>query len=150
MVPSAFIMLDALPLLPNGKVDRKALPAPDQGRSRSEESFAAPHTPVEEIVAGIWGQLLNVQRIGIHDDFFELGGDSILSIRTTALVRSTFHIEVPVRALFEAPTVAQYSQALVTYEKKPGQVETVAALLKQIEAMSPEEVSQALQQKKVA
>ncbi|MCI0397703.1 MAG: amino acid adenylation domain-containing protein [Chloroflexi bacterium] len=150
MLPSAFIMLDALPLMPNGKVDRRALPAPDQARARPEESFAAPRTPVEEIIAGIWAQMLNVQRVGIHDDFFELGGDSILSIRTTALLRSTFHMEIPVRTLFEAPTVAQYAQALTAYEKKPGQVEKVAGLLKQVEAMSPEEVREALQKKKMA
>ncbi|MFN2514061.1 MAG: hypothetical protein ABR568_21940, partial [Pyrinomonadaceae bacterium] len=74
MMPSAFVMLDTMPLTPNGKVDRKALPAPDHVRPGLEGAFAAPRTPTEELLAGIWAEVLGVERIGIHDNFFELGG----------------------------------------------------------------------------
>ena len=81
MVPSAFVMLDNLPLTPNGKVDRRVLPVPDRARPELEEDFVAPCTPTEEMLAEIWSDLLNVERVGIHDNFFDLGGHSLLSIQ---------------------------------------------------------------------
>jgi len=81
MVPQAFVYLEALPLTPNGKINRKALPAPEQARPELEREYVAPRTPVEELLAGIWQQVLGIERIGIHDNFFELGGDSILSLQ---------------------------------------------------------------------
>src|SRR5207342_2117101 len=79
MVPSAFVFLDSLPLTSNGKVDRQALPVPSQNRAELEESFVAPRTPTEEMLAGIWAQLLHVEQVGIHDSFFDLGGHSLLA-----------------------------------------------------------------------
>jgi hypothetical protein len=84
MIPSAFILLEELPLTPNGKVDKRALPAPDASRPELKESFAAPRTQTEEVLAGIWADVLGLERVGIHDNFFELGGDSILSIQIIA------------------------------------------------------------------
>ena len=103
MVPAVFVMLAALPLTPNGKVDRKALPAPEQ---RAEDTWMAPRSPVEEVIAGIWAELLGLERIGATDHFFDLGGHSLLATRVMSRLRSAFEIEMPLRDLFEAPTLA--------------------------------------------
>ena len=109
MVPSAFVFLDKLPLTPNGKVDRKALAAPDQSRPELEESYVTPRTPVEEVVASIWSEVLNLENVGIHDNFFDLGGHSLLATRVVSRIIVIFQIELPLRALFEMPTVASLS-----------------------------------------
>jgi amino acid adenylation domain-containing protein len=106
MVPTAFVTLEALPLTPNGKVDRRALPAPDPSSFRAENAYAEPRTPVEEALAGIWEEVLDVGRVGIHDDFFELGGHSLLATQLVSRVREAFQVELPLRSLFEEPTIA--------------------------------------------
>ena len=111
MVPAAFVLLPALPLTHNGKVDRKALPAPDGIRS-AEESYAAPSDPVEELLAGLWAEVLGLDRVGVHDDFFALGGHSLLATQVVSRLRQTFGLEVPLRALFEAPTVAGLAERI--------------------------------------
>ncbi len=107
MVPSAFVFLDALPLTPNGKVDRRALPAPDGTRPGLQEAFVAPRTSVEEVLASIWSKILAVEQVGIYDDFFELGGHSLLVAKLIAEIQRDLRVDLPVRALFESPTVAQ-------------------------------------------
>ncbi len=114
MMPSAFVLLEALPLMPNGKVDRRALPAPDSTRPELNEAFAAPRTPVEEMLAGIWAKVLNVEQVGIHDNFFELGGHSLLATQVISQVHQAFRVELPLRCLFDAPTVAGLSDRLET------------------------------------
>ncbi len=105
MVPAAFVVLEKLPLLPNGKVDRGALPAPDW--TVVPRAYAAPRTPVEELLAGIWSEVLGTdRRIGIHDDFFALGGHSLVATRVLSRVSEAFGVELPVRTLFAAPTLA--------------------------------------------
>jgi amino acid adenylation domain-containing protein len=106
MVPSAFVMLDTLPLTPNGKLDRLALPAPDLSRPELDTNFVAPRNAVEEQLAEIWEEVLGLERVGIHDDFFELGGHSLLATRVLSRVRGVFQVELPLRILFEEPTVA--------------------------------------------
>jgi acyl carrier protein len=110
MVPSAFVFLESLPLTPNGKLDRKALPAPDQTRPELEETFVAPRTPVEETLASIWSDVLKVDTIGIHDNFFELGGQSQLATQLISRIRDTFKFDLPLRSLFEAPTIYGLAQ----------------------------------------
>ena len=107
MVPSAFVMLDAIPLTPNGKVDRRALPAPDWEQRDLAEIFVAPRTPLEEALADIWSQVLGVKQIGIKDNFFDLGGHSLLAIRLVAEIEKNLQLKIPLAALFELTTVAQ-------------------------------------------
>jgi amino acid adenylation domain-containing protein len=111
MVPSVFVTLDTLPLTPNGKVDRKALPTPDGEITRTHE-YVAPSTPSEELIANIFASVLNVQNVGIDDNFFELGGHSLLATQLISKVRQAFSIEIPLRALFESSTVAQFDLTL--------------------------------------
>jgi aryl carrier-like protein len=110
MVPAHFVTLDTLPLTENGKVDRKALPAPVVSRASTGHSYAAPRTPIETSIAAIWEAVLGIERVGIHDHFFELGGDSILSIQVVARCRQA-GLNISPRDLFKRPTVAQLAEA---------------------------------------
>ncbi|WP_414588179.1 amino acid adenylation domain-containing protein, partial [Scytonema sp. PCC 10023] len=113
MVPSYFVLLDGLPLTPNGKVDRKALPDPS-GQPEASHDFVAPRTPIEEMLASIWASLLQVERVGIHDNFFELGGHSLLATQLMSRLQKTFAVELPLRSLFELPTVAALAESIAT------------------------------------
>ncbi|HEX6747843.1 MAG TPA: amino acid adenylation domain-containing protein [Longimicrobium sp.] len=104
MVPSAFVFLDALPLTPNGKLDRKALPVPEL--APAEDRYVAPRTPAEEVLAGIWAEVLGRERVGAEESFFDLGGHSLLATRVTARVRKAFGVELPLRAVFERPVLS--------------------------------------------
>jgi acyl carrier protein len=108
MLPAAFVLLEAIPLTPNGKLDRKGLPAPDL--ASAEETYVAPRTPVEEALVEIWAEMLCLERVGVHDSFFELGGHSLLATRVVSRVREVFGVELPLRALFEEPTVAEMAR----------------------------------------
>jgi len=112
MVPSALVVLGAFPLTPNGKVDRRALPAP-QGRGE-ERAYVAPRTPAEDVLASLLGDVLRLERVGVHDNFFELGGHSLLAMRLVARVRHTFGVDLPLRTLFEAPTAAQLATKILS------------------------------------
>lgn len=106
MMPAAFVVLQTMPLTPNGKVDRHALPAPDQSRPETLTSFVAPRTLNEEILATIWSGVLRLETVGVNDNFFELGGHSLLATRLISKVRELFQVEIPLRRLFETPTIA--------------------------------------------
>jgi amino acid adenylation domain-containing protein len=107
MVPQHFVLLDKLPLTPNGKLDRRALPTPDESRTEAGQYFVAASTiPAEEILAGIWSELLGIKRVGLHDNFFEIGGHSLLASQIISRVREVFNVSVPLRRMFDAPTIA--------------------------------------------
>ena len=106
MTPAIFVKLASLPLTATGKIDRKALPAPEGDAAENGAGYVAPRTAAEELLVGIWAGLLGVKRIGIHDSFFDLGGHSLLATRVVSRVRELFGVDIPLRALFDAPTVA--------------------------------------------
>jgi acyl carrier protein len=127
MIPSAFVLLDELPLTPNGKVDRHALPAPDQDRPELGNVYQAPRTPMEETLATIWSELLKVEKVGIQDNFFDLGGHSLLATQVISRVRSCLSVELPLRTLFESPTIEQMGAAIMEQqEAQPGQHDHVS------------------------
>ncbi|AUB35489.1 Non-ribosomal peptide synthetase component F [Nostoc flagelliforme CCNUN1] len=117
MIPSAFVFLETLPLTPNGKVDRRSLPAPES-RSELEVSFIAPRTPTEQMLADIWTDVLGVEQVGIDDNFFTLGGHSLLATQLISRVRSIFKVELPLRSLFEATTIASLSQYIQQWQQQ--------------------------------
>jgi amino acid adenylation domain-containing protein len=120
MIPAAFFLMEAFPLTANGKVDRKALPRPEMDRAQSSAPFVAPRTPTEEVLALIWAELLRVERVGIHDNFFELGGHSLLATQVVSRTRSILELEVPVRAVFERPTVAGFAHMVEMARQRRG------------------------------
>jgi amino acid adenylation domain-containing protein len=112
MIPNIFVFLKSLPLTPNGKVDRRALPAPDGSRPELTEAYVAPRNVTEKLLTTIWAEVLKLEKVGIHDDFFELGGHSLLATRVVSRIRAVFDSELPLRALFETPTVAGLSNRI--------------------------------------
>ncbi|MBE1162009.1 non-ribosomal peptide synthase/polyketide synthase [Dyella acidiphila] len=117
MLPSAFVQLEQLPLTPNGKLDRQALPAPDQ-QSVVTRAYEAPQGEIEQAIASIWQQLLGLERVGRHDHFFELGGHSLLATQLVSRVGAAFEIGLPLRAVFEAPTLAELAACIAQSERR--------------------------------
>ena len=122
MVPSAFVFLESLPLTPNRKVDRRALPVPDLQSDRTSDQYIAPRTTAEEMLAQIWAQVLKIERVGIHENFFELGGHSLLATQVVSRIRNRFQVELPLRELFGAATVAQLTQVIVQLQQQTSQL----------------------------
>ncbi|MEW6737765.1 MAG: condensation domain-containing protein, partial [Acidobacteriota bacterium] len=112
MIPVAFVKLENLPLSPNGKVDRKALPAPEQSRITLAERFVAPRNSIEQRLVAVWSQVLGIEQIGIEDNFFELGGHSLLATQLVSRIRNDFKVELPLSHLFEAPTVRDLAKSI--------------------------------------
>jgi acyl-coenzyme A synthetase/AMP-(fatty) acid ligase/acyl carrier protein len=132
MVPRFFITLGALPLTPSGKLDRRALPSPDQSRPALEDAYIAPGTLVEEVLCDLWSQVLKVERVGVRDNFFELGGHSLLATQLVSRMREAFRIEIPLRTIFEKKNIADLSLFL---EER---------LLERVEEISEEEAEHLL------
>ncbi|HYO12242.1 MAG TPA: amino acid adenylation domain-containing protein, partial [Thermoanaerobaculia bacterium] len=123
MIPSLFVSLDSLPLSPNGKVDRRALPAPERAAAgEAGVAYVAPRTPAEELLAGIWTDVLGAdpESIGAHANFFELGGHSLLATQVVSRIRQAFGVELPLRRLFEVPTLSALAAAVETSRSEPG------------------------------
>jgi hypothetical protein len=114
MLPAQYVLLEALPLTTSGKVDCHRLPNPERDRPALEEAFVAPRTPVEEVLAQIWGEVLKVERVGVHDDFFALGGHSLLATQVVSRLHRALQVEVPVRSLFENSTVTGLAELVET------------------------------------
>jgi acyl carrier protein len=132
MIPAAFVFLDRLPLTLNGKIDRDALPAPESVCPEAA-AYVEPRTPVEERLVEIWEEVLGLGRAGIHDDFFELGGHSLLAGQVVARLYRHFGVELPLRVLFEHPTVAEL--ALAVTQTQAGAESDIEQMLAQVEQL---------------
>jgi amino acid adenylation domain-containing protein/non-ribosomal peptide synthase protein (TIGR01720 family) len=148
MMPSAFLLLDELPLTANGKVDRKALPAPASTRLLEDETYVAPRNDVEEVLAGIWTELLGVERVGVFDNFFDLGGHSLLATRLLSSLRKIFRLELTLREVFEATTIAELAELLAAQEETMGQTAKIARVWKRIKNISSGELKHELERKR--
>jgi len=139
MIPTTFVPLAALPVTPNGKIDRSALPAPASDDGARSGEFVAPRNAVEEALAGMWAEVLSLPRVGVHDNYFELGGHSLLATQINSRVRDAFQVELPLRRLFEMPTVAELAAAVILAQLE--QEEETRQLLRMIEQLSDQEVT---------
>lgn len=139
MVPAVFVSLEAFPLTPSGKIDRRALPEP--GRPESTRGYVAPRTELEEVLAIIFSEVLQVERIGIFDDFFELGGHSLLATQISSRIREALHVELPVRRIFESPAIDGLARAMLENENDPGRLVRNAKLLLELALASDDDDS---------
>jgi acyl carrier protein len=137
MRPSAISVLSALPLTPDGHLDRRSLPAPEPEHRDVEQSRVMPRTPLEDVLAGIWASVLGVDQVSVEDNFFELGGHSLLVVQVMARIREAFQVDLPFRSLFETPTVAGLALAMLG---QSGQIERRAELLVALARLSDQEV----------
>jgi len=140
MLPSAFVTIEELPLTPNGKVDRRALPLPGDA-AEANANFVAPRTPLEETLARIWRETLALPQVGVESNFFDLGGHSLLATRVVSQIRERCGIELPLRVLFESPTVAALAAYLETKQPKETELGRIFQMLENMEKISEDEVT---------
>jgi amino acid adenylation domain-containing protein len=148
MLPSAFVVLDSLPLTASGKVDRRALPPQNKSRHEVSGTFTAAITAIEKVLTKLWAEIIEIDEVGIHDDFSELGGDSLLAAQIVSEVNNIFSLEQPLKTLFEAPTVAKLVEFVLMNEPQPGHSDKIANLLSKIDGMSSEDIGKALEEKR--
>ncbi|GAB1543386.1 hypothetical protein NUACC21_60600 [Scytonema sp. NUACC21] len=142
MVPSAIVLLETLPLTPNGKVDRRALPAPDTALLELKSNYVAPRNSVEEVLAAIWAEVFEIEQVGIYDDFFELGGNSLLATQVVSRVQETLQVDLPLRSFFETSTVADLAALILQDPSEGVKVERTAQLLLSLAELSEEEIEE--------
>ncbi|MEH1937182.1 MAG: amino acid adenylation domain-containing protein [Nostoc sp.] len=144
MIPIAFVFIEAFPLTPNGKINRRALPVPDTFQRNLEVDFVAPSTPTQQELATIWAEVLKVKQVGIHDNFFELGGHSLLATQVISRLREAFSLDFCLRYLFENPTIAELAQKVITQQIEQAENDALAQILSEVDQLSEEEVTQQL------
>jgi amino acid adenylation domain-containing protein len=144
MMPSAFVLVDALPLLPNGKVDRRALPLPSRLRLQLDIPLVVPRSALEADLARIWAEVLSLDEVGIRDDFFDLGGDSLSANRVMSSVLQHFQLEIPLEALFQSPTVAEMAAVINEHQGKKLSGKQLKQILTELESLSDDEAQNQL------
>jgi len=144
MIPSLFVQLEALPHTPNGKIDRRTLPKFTRNRPLLDTPYSTGRSPLEEQLVEMWANALGFDRVGVHDNFFDLGGDSLAASRVISRVIQTFQLELPVKALFDSPTVAEMAALIKQNEAKRASDAELARMLREVEAMTEEEAEKQL------
>jgi amino acid adenylation domain-containing protein len=148
MLPNAFVVLDSLPLMPNGKVDRRALALLKYSRHTASEAFTSANTALEKVLVKLWSEIVGVDHVTIHDNFEELGGDSLTAAQIISQINSVFPLKQPLNSLFNAPTIAELTTFILANETYHGQSETIATTFMKIDSMSQEEISESLKEKR--
>ena len=146
MIPLHYLALDEFPHTPNQKIDRKALPAPQYDAHASDTTSAGARTPTEKTLARIWSEILGVSRIRVHDDFFELGGQSLIAIRLISRVREALDVDVPLKSLFATPTIAGLAATLDQLRIERADDASLEAALQELESLTEDEVSALIEQ----
>ena len=141
MIPSRFVFLETLPLTPNGKINRQALPDPGASRPELDTPFVAPETPVEKELAQIWAEVLLLNQVGIRDNFFDLGGHSLAATRVISQVIKHFQVDLPLKSLFESPTVAEMAAVIAEGQAKKLSGDDLDRLMAELEALSDEDAN---------
>ena len=144
MVPAAFEVIDVLPLMPNGKTDRRALPEPHPTRPEADESFVPPRTPLETLLADAWRDVLKIDQIGIHENFFDLGGHSLLAARVVSKVRSVLDVELGMVDVFQAQTISGLAEMLYPRVAQQQSQTDLAKLIDELANLSEEEAQACL------
>jgi acyl carrier protein len=141
MLPACFVVMDRLPVTPNGKVDYAALPIPNETSFESVKEFVAARTPVEETLGQIWREILGIERVGIYDNFFELGGHSLLATQVVSRVRKTLKVDLPLRAIFDSPVIADLATTVESMSRmESDETEKLAQLVERIDQLSINEI----------
>jgi acyl carrier protein len=148
MIPSAFVRLDRLPLTPNGKLDRRALPAPDMA-SVSSRGYEPPAGEAEQVLAEIWRTLLGLERVGRQDHFFELGGHSLLVMQLVNRIRKQFHVDVPLRTLFDRPVLSDLAESIVGIQGEVFLGDDLERMQSELGALSVEELQRILDRESI-
>jgi acyl carrier protein len=138
------VRLESLPITPNGKIDRRALPAPDLSQRTLETALVAPRTTTEEIIATTWIEVLGIAQVSVHDNFFELGGHSLLATQVISRLCKAFAFELPLRCLFDSPTIAELSEQVIAQQVEQVEREALEQILGEVDELSDEELKQQL------
>ncbi|HNH81827.1 MAG TPA: phosphopantetheine-binding protein, partial [Acidobacteriota bacterium] len=137
MIPSVFVVLERFPLTPNGKIDRTALP---QAEAHAETTFVAPRNPVEAELAQLWAEVLGREQVGVHDTFFSLGGHSLLAAQIVFEIRERFQVDIPLRLIFERPTIADLALAILQLQAEKADAAEMETMLAELDQLSDDEV----------
>jgi acyl carrier protein len=138
-IPSAFVFLDELPLMSTGKINRSALPDPGRQRRDLDTPMIPPGTPIEKAIAGIWAEVLSLDEVGVNDKFLDIGGHSLAASSIISQVSRAFHIELPIRELFDSPTVAEMALVISSNQQRQASQGNLERMLDEVEAISDEE-----------
>jgi acyl carrier protein len=144
MIPSVFVLLDALPVMSTGKVDRRLLPDPGKSRPDLQVPYVPPRSPVEAILSRIWAEVLSLDAVGVYDNFFDLGGHSLSATRVVSRVLKQFQLDIPLQPLFQSPTVADMAAAITEHQAKKLGEKDLERILTELESMSDEEAQKSM------
>ena len=139
MIPSDFVFSESLSLTPNGKVDQLALPAPDNACSEMEMTYAAPRSDIENRLVKFWAEILSIEQVGIHDNFFDLGGHSLSATRVVSRIFEQYQLEIPLQSMFQSPTIAEMAAQIIAHQGKRLDESQLSAILGEVESMSDAE-----------
>jgi surfactin family lipopeptide synthetase C len=139
MVPTTYVLLEAMPLTPTGKIDRRTLSTLGPTRRELEINFVAPRTIIEKEIAGIWAEVLNLDSVAVHDNFFDLGGHSLAATRVISQVIKHFQVDLPLKSLFESPTVAEMARLITEHRAEKLSEHELQSILKDLESMSDDQ-----------